>query len=132
MPLLNTNTLNNEFVSYFVEAKPKKQAEPVQEAPVDVSRLDMRIGKIIDVKKHSEADTLYVEEVDLGEGRHRTVVSGLVNHIPIEQVCFAIHVLNLIPPFSKHMFFRLCKLFLICKTTLWLRQLNGTAFVFLQ
>lgn len=51
-----------------------------------MSRLDFRVGQIVDVKKHPDADTLYVEEVDLGEGRNRTVVSGLVNHIPIEQV----------------------------------------------
>ena len=30
--------------------------------PVDVSRLDMRIGRILSVKKHPDADTLYVEE----------------------------------------------------------------------
>ena len=30
--------------------------------PVDVSRLDMRIGRILSVRKHPDADTLYVEE----------------------------------------------------------------------
>ena len=29
---------------------------------VDVSRLDMRVGKIVDVKRHPDADTLYVEQ----------------------------------------------------------------------
>lgn len=38
------------------------------------------------VKKHPEADSLYVEEVDLGEGKNRTIVSGLVKHVPIEQM----------------------------------------------
>lgn len=51
-----------------------------------MSRLDFRVGQIVDVKRHPDADTLYVEEVDLGEGRNRTVVSGLVKHIPLEQV----------------------------------------------
>ena len=46
----------------------------------------MRIGKIVAVKKHPDADSLYVEEVDLGEGQPRTIVSGLVKHVPIEQV----------------------------------------------
>lgn len=32
------------------------------EKPVDVSRLDMRVGKILSVKLHPDADTLYVEE----------------------------------------------------------------------
>lgn len=80
------------------EAKPKQQ-QAASDLPLDVSRLDMRIGQIVDVKKHPDADSLYVEEVDLGEGRHRTVVSGLVNHIPIEQMQdrIAIFMVNLKP-----------------------------------
>ena len=46
----------------------------------------MRIGKIVSVKPHPDADTLYVEEVDVGEENPRTIVSGLVKHVPIEQV----------------------------------------------
>jgi len=53
---------------------------------VDVSRLNMRIGRIVDVQKHPDADSLYVEQVDVGEAKNRTVVSGLVKHIPLEQV----------------------------------------------
>ena len=55
---------------------------------VDVSMLNMRIGHIVNVKKHPDADTLYVEEVDLGEERNRTIVSGLVKHVTLEQVTF--------------------------------------------
>ena len=58
-------------------------AEPER---MDASRLDFRVGKIVAVEKHPDADTLYVETVDLGEDKPRTIVSGLVNHIPIEQV----------------------------------------------
>lgn len=46
----------------------------------------MRIGRIVNVKKHPDADSLYVEEVDVGEVQHRTIVSGLVKHVPLEQV----------------------------------------------
>lgn len=52
----------------------------------DVGRLDMRVGRIVSAIKHSGADSLYVEEVDLGEEKLRTVVSGLVQHVPIEEV----------------------------------------------
>lgn len=55
----------------------------------------MRVGRIVNVKKHPDADSLYVEEVDLGEGKHRTVVSGLVKHIPLEQVR---HLVIMCPP----------------------------------
>ena len=51
-----------------------------------MSRLNLRIGHIVSAKKHPDADGLYVEEVDLGEGRCRTIVSGLVKHVPLEKV----------------------------------------------
>ncbi|KAF8526237.1 nucleic acid-binding protein [Hysterangium stoloniferum] len=51
------------------------------------SMIDLRVGHIVDVKKHPDADGLYVEQIDLGETTGpRTVVSGLVNYIPIEQM----------------------------------------------
>ncbi|KAH7909024.1 hypothetical protein BJ138DRAFT_1156252 [Hygrophoropsis aurantiaca] len=63
----------------------KTEAEDVGE-PVP-SMIDMRVGHIVDVKKHPDADGLYVEQIDLGEETGpRTVVSGLVNYIPIEQM----------------------------------------------
>lgn len=57
-----------------------------QEAPVDISRLDLRVGRIVSAKKHPDADALYVEEVDVGEDQPRTVVSGLVRFVPLEQM----------------------------------------------
>jgi len=50
------------------------------------SKLDMRVGRIVSVDKHPDADSLYVETVDLGEETPRTVVSGLANHIPMEDL----------------------------------------------
>lgn len=42
---------------------------------------------VITVQKHPDADSLYVEKIDIGEETGpRTVVSGLVNYIPIEQM----------------------------------------------
>ncbi|CAH1268148.1 AIMP1 [Branchiostoma lanceolatum] len=64
----------------------KKGGPPQEEKPVDVSRLDMRIGRILSVKKHPDADTLYVEEIDVGEAAPRTVVSGLVKHVSMEEM----------------------------------------------
>jgi len=62
----------------------KQPAEP--EAPIDVGRLDFRVGRIVDVKKHPDAESLYVEQIELGEAVPRTVVSGLVKHVPLEQM----------------------------------------------
>ncbi|KAF6738392.1 Aminoacyl tRNA synthase complex-interacting multifunctional protein 1 [Oryzias melastigma] len=69
------------------KAEKKQQAAVSQEeAKVDVSRLDLRVGRIISAEKHPDADSLYVEQVDVGEAAPRTVVSGLVKHIPLEQM----------------------------------------------
>ncbi|VDP98588.1 unnamed protein product [Trichobilharzia regenti] len=76
-----------------VKSKPsanerKKPEDKTQSAekPVDIGRLDMRVGRIIDVSRHPDADSLYVEKVDLGGNEIRTVVSGLVKFVPIEQL----------------------------------------------
>ena len=52
----------------------------------DISRFDLRVGQIKSVRRHPDADSLYVEEVDLGEEKLRTVVSGLVKYFPAEQL----------------------------------------------
>ncbi|CAG9463377.1 unnamed protein product [Pedinophyceae sp. YPF-701] len=55
--------------------------------PVDVTRVDLRVGVIRKAWKHPEAESLYVEEIDLGEeSGPRTVVSGLVKFIPEDQM----------------------------------------------
>ena len=46
----------------------------------------MRVAQIKTVKYHPDADSLYVEEMDTGEETYRTVVTGVVKFIPIEQV----------------------------------------------
>lgn len=48
---------------------------PVEELPVDVGRLDIRVGQILSAKIHPDADQLYVENIDVGEETTRTVVS---------------------------------------------------------
>jgi len=66
-------------------SKPAKGAND-DDKPIDVSRLLLKIGKIVDVMKHPDADSLYVEQVDLGEEKNRTIVSGLVKSVSIEEM----------------------------------------------
>jgi len=66
--------------------KQKTSAKQSKTAGVDVSRLKILVGKIVKVKKHEQADTLYVEEIDVGEKDPRVVVSGLVKFVPIEEM----------------------------------------------
>ncbi|KDR82682.1 hypothetical protein GALMADRAFT_238170 [Galerina marginata CBS 339.88] len=76
-----------------------KAPAPDEGEPVP-SMVDLRVGHIIDVIKHPDADGLYIEQIDLGEETGpRTVVSGLVNYIPIEQMRdkYLVAVCNLKP-----------------------------------
>ncbi|KDP39347.1 hypothetical protein JCGZ_01104 [Jatropha curcas] len=63
------------------QAKSKSTVEP----EISITRLDIRVGLITKAQKHPDADSLYVEEIDLG-GETRTVVSGLVKYIPLEEM----------------------------------------------
>ncbi|XP_015868049.2 uncharacterized protein LOC107405495 [Ziziphus jujuba] len=48
--------------------------------------LDIRVGRILKAWRHAEADSLYVEEVDVGEPEPRLICSGLVNYIPLHHL----------------------------------------------
>lgn len=107
-------SLANSFIHDFIliffswtklpstgEKKEKKQqpaAGSSDSKPVDVSRLDLRVGCIITAEKHPDADSLYVEKVDVGEASPRTVVSGLVKHVPLDQVLTTLFTENLSLP----------------------------------
>ncbi|CAJ1934060.1 unnamed protein product [Sphenostylis stenocarpa] len=64
------------------EAKNKAATEP----DITITRLDIRVGLITKAQKHPDADALYVEEIDVGEEQTRTVVSGLVKYIPLDEM----------------------------------------------
>ncbi|XP_049900362.1 aminoacyl tRNA synthase complex-interacting multifunctional protein 1-like isoform X1 [Epinephelus moara] len=68
------------------KAEKKQAATSQEEAKVDVSCLDLRVGRIITALQLPEADSLYVGQVDVGEASPRTVVSELAKHIPLDQM----------------------------------------------
>ncbi|XP_068662590.1 uncharacterized protein [Aristolochia californica] len=65
------------------DAPSSPPADPVKEA---ADALDIRVGLILKAWRHPEADSLYVEEVDVGEPEPRTICSGLVNYVPLEEL----------------------------------------------
>ncbi|PIN17951.1 Methionyl-tRNA synthetase [Handroanthus impetiginosus] len=77
-------TANKDRPKKCAEAKPKASARANEE--ISISRLDIRVGLITKAQKHPDADALYVEEIDVGEPQPRTVVSGLVKYIPLEEM----------------------------------------------
>ncbi|WWC63788.1 methionine-tRNA ligase, beta subunit [Kwoniella dejecticola CBS 10117] len=74
------------------EKKEKKEKAPkapaVKEEPTGPlpSMIDMRVGRVLDVKRHPDADSLYVESIDVGEEEPRTVCSGLVKYMSEDQI----------------------------------------------
>ncbi|GCB63108.1 hypothetical protein scyTo_0009618 [Scyliorhinus torazame] len=72
--------------------QPTKQQKRISKVPaaendeIIPSRLDIRVGRITSVERHPDADSLYVEKVDVGEAEPRTVVSGLVQYVPVDEL----------------------------------------------
>ena len=80
------------YAYFFIQNKKQIQnfyqdgEETVQEQGeyTEFSRLEIKVGKILEVEKHPDADGLYVEKIDVGEEEPRTIVSGLVKFIEKE------------------------------------------------
>ncbi len=62
-------------------------------------KLDLRVGKILEIEDHPNAGKLLVLKVDLGEESPRTIVAGLKNHCKKEELKNkkAIFIANLEP-----------------------------------
>lgn len=71
------------------EKKSESQEEDVKET---ANLLDIKVGRIVKAWQHEEADSLYVEEVDIGEAEPRIICSGLVKYVPLDllQVSFIV------------------------------------------
>lgn len=65
-----------------VKKKKQKKNPPAVE---HVGRLDMRVGRIVEVQKATDSDTLYLTKVDVG-GDIRSIVTGLAKFIPEDQL----------------------------------------------
>jgi len=70
----------------YPKPKKEKQQKGQDVREITPARLDLRIGKVMEVKRHPDADTLYVESIDVGEGNMRTVVSGLQAYMKEEEL----------------------------------------------
>ena len=51
-----------------------------------VQNVDLRVGRIVDIQPHPNAERLFVEKIDCGEAEPRTVVSGLVEYYRPEEL----------------------------------------------
>lgn len=65
----------------------------------EFAKLDIRVGKVLKVEDHPNADKLYILQVDVGEESPRTIVAGLKAHCTPEHLegRHAIFIINLEP-----------------------------------
>lgn len=74
------------------DKKSKKPAQPAQpKKPQEDNRdpfsfIDVRIGKIVKVWPHPNAEKLYCEEIDIGNNTIKRVVTGVREYVPIDQM----------------------------------------------
>lgn len=67
------------------EGKPQPGSKKATKESLTATSMDVRVGRLTNVRLHPEADRLYVEDMVLG-GETRTIVSGLVEHYKIEEL----------------------------------------------
>ncbi|KAK7353515.1 hypothetical protein VNO80_18964 [Phaseolus coccineus] len=69
-----------------VKAKPAEKEVVEKENEVSVSLLNIQVGLICKAWKHPSADSLLVEEIDVGEAKLRQVVSGLAKYFSPDEL----------------------------------------------
>lgn len=70
--------IEKEFAPKKVETKPEISID-------DFDKIDIRVGKVLECKKHPKADKLLVSMVDIG-GETRQIVSGIANFYKPEEM----------------------------------------------
>ncbi|KAK3845913.1 MAG: hypothetical protein J3R72DRAFT_363898 [Linnemannia gamsii] len=85
--LLNQSSVDPSDVRKTKATTQQQQSKAVtssQEEEDHISKLDIRVGIVRSVTAHPDAESLYIEQEN-GEAKEpRTIVSGLVRHVPKE------------------------------------------------
>jgi aminoacyl tRNA synthase complex-interacting multifunctional protein 1 len=85
-----TTTTTEKTSTASKKAKKKTVAAPPTSTPAtdqpDICKLEFKVGVIVKVWTHPEADKLYCEEIDVGEDEPRQIASGLRPHYTQEQM----------------------------------------------
>ncbi|KAG0374906.1 hypothetical protein BGX24_009768 [Mortierella sp. AD032] len=91
--LLNQSSVDPSDVRKTKATTQQQQSQAAtssQEEEDHISKLDIRVGIVRSVTAHPDAESLYIEQVDVGDKENgeakepRTIVSGLVRHVPKE------------------------------------------------
>merc|ERR1711916_308577 len=65
------------------EDKKKKEAPKKVEGDI-FPLLDLRVGKVLEVKAHPDSGKIFIEKIDVGEAEPRTILSGLRQFVKAE------------------------------------------------
>ena len=68
------------------KAKKKSPPPAAEEVVMDVSKLDIRVGTIVEAWEHEDADRLFCEIIDIGEEEPRKIATGLRAHYKAEDL----------------------------------------------
>ena len=70
-----------------VSSKTTSVSSSAQALENEVLRVDLRVGRILNAERHPDADSLFVERIDLGESSGpRTIISGLAKYYMTEDL----------------------------------------------
>lgn len=72
-------------IANFCSAEGEQVKKKKRKKNPPAGRLDMRVGRIVDIQKAPDADTLYLTKVDVG-GDVRSIVAGLAKFMPEDQL----------------------------------------------
>lgn len=88
--------VNGAEASYEKQNENMKESSNIRNASHDdpmisydgppITALDIRVGRITKVWEHPDADKLYCEEIDVGEGEPRKIASGLRPYLKAEEM----------------------------------------------
>jgi methionyl-tRNA synthetase len=91
-------TMRERFTGSQAERQAREQAQTKNAAPAKpapsaaelsdsrsledrfADQVELRVARIVEIKRHPDAEKLYIETLDDGSGTPRTIVSGLVAH----------------------------------------------------
>ena len=106
--VLDINNLNNlnqekelskkeEKKAKKEQAKEKKQNQNQNQALHLMSKVDIRVGKIINIEENQQGDKLYNETIDFGNGEVRKIASGLRGRVDMNDLrdSLVVCILNL-------------------------------------
>lgn len=76
----------DEFLKKQAEQKESTVQNKKEEITInDLAKIELKIGTVLECQKHPKADRLYVEKIDLGNGDVRQIVSGIAEHVNIDE-----------------------------------------------